>query len=119
MHWRKWPYWLRGGVIGGGAAIVSGIMFFVCPIALSVFFATPLSDEPGMANDADFACVAILLFSPLTPVAVIWDDNPFLDRLPPLLLPVVSAALWFPLGAVLGAIIGTIKKNRKKKRSSG
>ena len=93
------PYWLRGGVIGGGVTIVSTAVLLACDFYLTLVF-----------SEVGFACMPLTVISPLLPFFLLWDLNPFFHDLPGLLLPLLGAICWFLVGALLGFIVGLIKK---------
>ncbi len=98
-NWKKWPYWLRGGVIGGGVALLFVVLFFSCSLVIT----------PG-----GFLCLPFILVSPLYPIAMFIDSIPDNHRvLPPLFLtlPILSFLLWFIVGAAIAATIKLVKKD--------
>ena|SRR5436190_22972795 len=96
MHLRKWPYWLRGGVIGGGIALVSGLMGCGEPTLLCYIFSAP----------------SLPLF-PLYPFFIaVMAAHPALATFFMLATVVI---LWFLLGSILGLLIGLVK-NKKSPR---
>jgi hypothetical protein len=99
-NWKQWPYWLRGGVIGGGIALIFVALFFGCSLLI---------------KPAGFLCLPFVLISPLYPIATFIDSIPNNHQvLPPLFitLPALSFLLWFVVGAIVAALIKLIKKGK-------
>ncbi|KKU60006.1 MAG: hypothetical protein UX81_C0005G0002 [Parcubacteria group bacterium GW2011_GWA2_47_12] len=93
MHWTKWPYWLRGGVIGAILGVIVIILNFTC-----AYFVVS-------ANSWGLECFApqLIILSIL-----------------PIKLPFIPALLSLTLGqvfffALLGIIIGNILDDPNKK----
>ena len=101
MNWKHWPYWLKGGVIGGGVTIISVALFYSC---------TLLDTSHG-----SFLCLPFLFISPMFPFAILFDklDQIFQYQLPFILLPVVSIVSYFIIGSLVGSLIGYIKSKNK------
>lgn len=101
MNWKNWPYWLRGGVIGGGVTVVSVALFYSC---------TLLDTTHG-----SFLCLPFLFISPMFPFAILFDElGPiFQYQLPFILMPVISIISWFIIGSFFGVLIGYIKSRKK------
>jgi hypothetical protein len=92
MHWHKWPYWLRGGVIGGGIALFLTILGFSCEAYFDFKY-------PG---GLPVLCL---------PFEIVW--------VPTFILPggyIASVLFWFLVGSFVGVIVEKIKS--KKKSSS-
>ena len=95
MNFKKWPHWLRGGVIGGGVALVFYLIVSFC---------------------FDYFCLVFYIISPIYPVIFL------LNLLGPIFnyswiyaevyAPIVSIPIYFILGSIIGALIGYIKKSR-------
>ncbi len=98
MSWKKWPYWFRGGVIGGGATFAFGILLYTC---------TWLTPAGG------FLCLPFLFFSPLFPITQLFDS--FGLHFFPFDFLVVSIGAWFLFGAFVGALVRHIKRKRASK----
>lgn len=102
MNWKNWPYWLRGGVIGSIAGIVSLLLGDWCSSSL-------LAKMPG--NDlADFRC--LIFYGPglLLGLAPIWFPQApdFLSL--PFVSNISDIAMWFIAGALIGGITSFFKK---------
>ncbi|MCR4334778.1 MAG: hypothetical protein NUV47_03585 [Patescibacteria group bacterium] len=96
MNNKKMPYWLKGGVIGGGVLIVSYILSTSC---LYLFTS---SDSWGLE---------CLLFSiPSIPIINILLSFPSSYSFSSLLIFSIELVIWFLIGSLIGAIVGYIKK---------
>ena len=102
LNWKKWPYWLRGGIIG---AVVTLIFF-------AFYYSCGLNDTPGPG--AGFYCGFIVLFSPLLPVAVLFDQFSN-DRTPLAIFPIAEFLGWLGIGALLGTVSSWSKSRKKNK----
>ncbi|MCR4334776.1 MAG: hypothetical protein NUV47_03575 [Patescibacteria group bacterium] len=93
MNNKKMPYWLKGGVIGGGVAFVFYLLVSFC---------------------FDYFCLVFYIVSPIYPVIFL------LNLLAPVFgyswifaevyAPILSIPIWFIIGSLIGAIVGYIKK---------
>jgi hypothetical protein len=99
MKWNTWPYWLRGGVIGGGVVLVWGLSIYACN---------------WFVGGENFICLPLLFFSPLLPVASLLDylystytfSFPF-DFL------VIGIIVWFAVGVLIGVTVRYLKSKKK------
>lgn len=98
--WKNWPYWLRGGVIGGGITLIFVVLFYSCNI---------LDTSPG-----SFLCLPFIITSPIFPFAILFDNlDPFFHyRLPFVFVPVGSVAGWFVVCSLIGFLVGRIKSKQ-------
>ena len=106
MNWKKWPYWLRGGVIGGGITLVFVISFYSCGLIATGYSA--------------FACFAFVLVGPTYPAVKLLDvigsifnfklDGIFAEMYGP----VLSILVWFIIGSLIGVLVDYIKLENKK-----
>lgn len=112
MGWKNWPYWLRGGIIGG----VIGIIWFV-------FHFMGMNFGPGEGGYLNwvyytFGVISGLLGSILGffifPIALLFGEY-FSDATATPFL-IISVIYLFLIGALIGFIIGKIKSRNKKKR---
>ncbi len=102
MDWRKWPYWLRGGLIG----ILIGILIFF----LAIIFPNPI-----FALFELFLFLLIIIFG----IAGLCDKIPFLRdeicnieegfSLTQIIILILS---WFVIGAIIRLIYGKIKSKK-------
>ncbi|MDO8590612.1 MAG: hypothetical protein Q7R65_01395 [bacterium] len=97
MNWKHWPYWLKGGVIGGGVTIISIGSLYTC-----TWVTTP----------GGFLCLPFLFISPMFPFLDLFDTNPYLRALP-FSLEITSIIFWFLVGSLIGALVGHIKSKKK------
>ncbi|KKU58632.1 MAG: hypothetical protein UX81_C0020G0016 [Parcubacteria group bacterium GW2011_GWA2_47_12] len=101
--WKQWPYWLRGGVIGGGVALLTIIatpVFCSSPNIVCVFFEIPiLPIYPLLA----------LLFPFFDSFSLELHHSYFS------FFSTVVMISWFIVGSILGALIGYIKKSPPKR----
>ena len=91
--WKQWPYWLRGGVIGGGITLLSYVLSISC-----LYFLTS-TDSWGLE------CL---------PFAIPWIPFWFVPDLTSLSLSsvnygIIVVAIWFLAGSVIGATWNHIK----------
>ena len=100
--WKHWPYWLRGGVIGGGVTLVSVFLVYSCDL---------LDTSTG-----SFFCLIPLVLSPMFPFVWLVDTNSQLSALPGIFLPIISIVGWFLIGSLLGVLVEYIKSRRKGSR---
>ena len=94
--WKHWPYWLKGGVIGGGFIVLARLLAFGCDSC--VFLSYPLILTSWLitmiGGDLGFFLVSYFPFSPLIIIAA-------------------DIILWFLTGALFGFLIGSLKLNKK------
>lgn len=103
MNWKNWPYWLKGGVIGGGVALIYALLFYSCPFITSGYNI--------------IGCGAVFyMLGPIYPVGwllgIIQSIFNYAWILPEFYAPVISVAAWFVVGAFLGALIQYTKSKR-------
>ncbi|MBM3256921.1 MAG: hypothetical protein FJY98_01155 [Candidatus Liptonbacteria bacterium] len=97
MTWKKWPYWLRGGVIGGVIALISSILTHIC-------------EFQGIGLDCVLVGFPWLVLTPI----FLWQlpfFNFALITLYPLTI-LIGIGIYFFLGSFVGNIIGYIKKRK-------
>ena len=115
MGWKKWPYWLKGGVIGGGVALAFVAVWYGCALygdstgrpgeignaflCLSVFFLTPASFPTMQLMNFVGQGVSI---APVTLIELIF-----------LYAPIVNILVWFLLGGFIGSIVGHYRVKEK------
>ena len=105
MNWKHWPYWLKGGVIGGGLSVLFVILYIPCEQAALRTFV----ESGGVADLADLKCFP--LEWPMLPIQIIIPL--FLSTFSGTILIVASILLWFFIGSLTGTLVGYIKsKNR-------
>lgn len=105
--WTHWPYWLKGGVIGGGSTLLSVLLGYSCE-----FFLT---------GDSSLLCGAFIVISPIYPVSwlmyitgPIWGpifhyDYTWLFAGSLYEIIIISVIFWFIVCAVIGALVSYIK----------
>src|SRR5690349_9206961 len=104
MHWNKWPYWLKGGVIGVAITVLSMAFVYSCE----------LKTAPG--SGSSFDCNIFIIFNPtLIPFAFFYDMYPNAHNIPFIIFPIASVLLWFGIGALLGARHGWKQSKRNSK----
>ncbi len=93
MNWKKWPYWVRGGVIGGGVALLSTVVsFLVC-------------------SSPDLLCTVLSFQTfPLLPLVPFTINIP--NDLFSAFVVIGSTVVWFLIGAILGGVIGRLEKKK-------
>ncbi len=114
-NWKQWPYWLRGGVIGGGVSLAFVVLWYFC--ALSANTNTPSEVASG------FVCLSIFTFSPIFPIAFLLNmvgqslvnDSASVITYIFLISPIASVIVWFMVGSLIGAAVGHIKKKKVPK----
>jgi len=96
LNWKKWPYWLRGGVIGGVIGILPLVAILFCSFG--------------------FGCVSLFL-APLFPIRVlIGFSDPIFHynwTFTEGYAPIINIILWFFTGSLVGALVGYIKSRKK------
>jgi len=104
MGWKKWPYWLKGGIISVGIAILSTLVL--------IPFGTP---ESGW-----FSYYSIPMFIGAMPLVVLlalisgMNDYAISNAFPGAFL-LYAAITYFLVGALVGLIYGKIKSKRPTK----
>ena len=104
--WKKWPYWLRGGVIGGGISLLFIGVTTLCTtsstgygaIGCLVFF-IPIAYLPGL----------LLQFY----ASVFYFGDPGLFAETHIFYTVVP--FWFFVGSLIGALVGYVISKKKNK----
>lgn len=102
MHWRNWPYWLRGGVIGGAITAVSIVPLYLCDLLV--------------AGYGSLGCgLAFLALSPMFPLFWLSEYfGPFPVTISVPVFMTLGVIIWFAIGALIGLAI-----KRLKSRNSG
>jgi|SRR3989344_3428514 len=91
MKFSKWPYWLRGGVIG----TIIGVILDIPPLLCYLFV-------------GGFLCINI---SPMIFSGIFLSVLPILNNYPPLFsITLISLLLSFLIGSIIGIFIDRIKK---------
>lgn len=101
MNWKHWPYWLRGGVVGGGVALGFYLLAYMCFLV-----------------GGDYFCLIFYIAGPIYPAGL------FLNLFEPVFnyssavveasAPILSVPIWFIFGSLIGALAGSIKSKNKK-----
>ena len=108
MHWTKWPYWLRGGVIGFGIALVSYLLMQSCSYVL------PVITNPQPESWSGLLCVPpglpILVFASVYQSLLFHLNETILFNLSWNISIILGLISWFILGALIGAAISMIKR---------
>src|SRR3989338_3279021 len=91
--WKNWPYWLRGGVVGGGIVILSLTLGFSCLHFL-------ISGE-----SYGIECIPLAL-----PWIPFWFV-PNISSLPGISYEIILFITWFVIGSLVGLFIGYTKRN--------
>ncbi len=108
--WKKLPYWLKGGVIGGGIALACYLLMNSCFLLSSIGLK---AGEVGFS----YYCSAFYILGPAYPTA--WLINLFEPILhyswtsAEVYAPVLSIPLWFILGSFIRILVGYIKSKKK------
>src|SRR3989344_8568666 len=112
MLWKKWPYWLRGGVVVGGFAFASGIVFLVSFNLCADYVDSRYPRDEGMSV---LRCFALLGPALLLEYVYSWFPN-----LPDFKLVFDSMFIlsWLVPGFFIGGITGWIIGLFKNKKSS-
>lgn len=97
MNFKKWPYWFKGGVIGGGITFVFVLLFYGC-----TWITTP----------GGFLCLPFLFISPMSPFIDLFDTNPYFHSFPGFSMEITSIIFWFIIGSLIGALVGYIKSRK-------
>ena len=100
------PYWLKGGIIGGGLTLLSIGLAYACP------FLTP---------DNDWGC-ALSFYIPMIPFIPLFDNveiireiaNSFFQNSPFILIHIVSIAVWFIVGSLIGTLVHFTRQKKSK-----
>jgi hypothetical protein len=99
--WKKWPYWLKGGVIAGGITLVSIFLAYGCDLLDT--------------STESFFCLPTLVISPMFPFVWLIDINPQLSKLPGIFLPIISVIGWFLIGSLIGELVKRTKSEKKNR----
>ena len=95
MNFKKWPYWLKGGVIGGGVAFIFYLIVSFC---------------------FDYFCLVFYIVSPIYPAGLILNSlGPvfhYSSGFAEAYAPVFSIPIWFIIGLLIGALVGHIKSRK-------
>ncbi|MBI2889052.1 MAG: hypothetical protein HYY10_03975 [Candidatus Liptonbacteria bacterium] len=101
MHWnwKRWPYWLRGGAIGGGTALIYLVLLYTCP-------------------GGGFGCLIFFyVIGPVYPVAwlmtLVSPVFNYGDAFAEAYAPIVSVPFWFVLGSIIGLVVGYVKSKKR------
>jgi hypothetical protein len=95
MFWKNWPFWVRGGVVGGVLPILSFVLANLC-----IYFTTP----PFMGANLGLQCTPFLFaFVPL------WATKYFSFFETPLGVSVITYVF---AGCVIGFVIGYFIKEK-------
>src|SRR3990167_2642175 len=98
--WKRCPYWLRGGVVGGGTALIYAILFYSCAYAVSdygIFGCMGLFQLWGPAYPV---ALAMVYFQPIFNYSWIWAEG---------YSAFVAIPVWIFVGAELGALYTAIR----------
>ena len=98
--WKKWPYWLRGGVMAGGVTSIWTLIFYLCGWVVN-----------------SFVCIIPLLFSPMYPIQILINRfQSILNFSPQLSFEaniLITIIIWTVVGTVIGFLIDIkLKKYR-------
>src|SRR5947208_2368042 len=94
MHWKHWPYWLKGGVIAAVGSMA---------VSLSALFCERFID---LSNSGGLPIVCL-------PLEVVWLPTlafPSSGTLPVYF--VFPTLAWFIIGSLIGTTIGLVKKKK-------
>ncbi len=100
-NWKQWPYWLRGGVIGGGIIVLSSILSLSC-----LYFLTP-------PTSWGFECLPFAI--PSLPIIEVLLLSPTTYSFSSATVLSIEVAIYFILGSLIGAFVGYIKKKKGQK----
>jgi len=113
MFWKRWPSWLKGGLIGAGLTLLAFTFFYSCT-QLNL----PSPSKHGTdIESSGWDCLPFLVISPILPIALLFDQFNLNNRIPFATVPIASLLVWFLIGGLFGALHnrGTWKrKNRKR-----
>lgn len=97
MIWKNWPYWLRGGIIGGGVTLIFAILTQFCEY---------LVVTPGYTG-LGLECLPFAI-----PFIPLWPFNSFL-KFSNILFILLACITWFLIGSFIGLLIRYIKLKKK------
>lgn len=110
--WKHCPYWLRGGIVGGGIALIYAILLISCVYTVSdygVFGCMGLFELWGPAYPVG---LAMAYFQPIFNYSWIWAEGySFLVAIP---VGFISGALLGALGGAFWVLIKYIKSRKNK-----
>ena len=99
--WQNWPYWLKGGVIGGGVGIIYETLLYSCSL---------------ISSWGSFGCgVAVLVAGPLYPVWWLESKMPmfYVFEQVELYRQLTDITILFVFGSIVGILINYFKSNKK------
>lgn len=103
LIWKHWPYWLRGGVIGGGVALIYAVLLYSCAYSVSgyaVFGCMGLFQLWGPAYPVG---LIIAYFQPIFNYSWIWAEG---------YSTFIAVPVWFVFGSLIGTFIGFVKNKK-------
>ncbi len=120
MIWKRWPYWLRGGVIGGAFTLVIFALERLCEPANLYNFPwweryLWWQGQPLCSHLLHVELIASLLILPVFPLAIKFIGPGNLPHAVGfILVDMPSVAFWFVVGAVIGGTIRYAKSTRNR-----
>jgi len=92
--WKTWPYWLKGGVVGGGVGFFS--------VLLSPLFCSTLG------------LICFVLSIPTLPLFPFVETLALLsNQLLLIVIPIITTIAWFILGSILGWLVKSLKSKKE------
>lgn len=95
---KKWPYWLTGGIVGVGIAVLATPLTAICGVTLG-----------GLIG---WWCW-IWFYVPFIPILLLYPGMIGASSTP--LTITIGVIVWFIAGALIGLIVTAIKSFRKNK----
>lgn len=103
MNWKRWPYWLRGGVIG--------VLILVIILFLSIILA--LIGKVDVILNNPFIYIIVKILASPTSILNLFPIDPINNSILWYCFGIISGVIvYFLIGAVIGWIVGKIKSKK-------
>ena len=107
--WNRTPYWLRGGVIGGGIALICYLLVYGCFNYIGFLLGSG-------AEEIVLQCFILYVVGPIFPTGwfIVLAGSLFGDYglFAEVYSPILSIPAWFIMGSLVGMVIGLFKNKK-------